>query len=394
MDKITRQMILMDINSIDVPSLIGFIENQEIRLEEMIEHGLSADKRKEIDQHFQHQSTKKQDNNKKNETLQGINNGMYTSSEIQRMLILGEITEEDLTNHTILDPLVIQKIRNYQKRETKFYTWTDLPPLQENRTDLYFFGQPGSGKSCILGSLFVYAQRKHMMGENMHNPAGTLYRNQLIEEMNFGILPHSTISDAEQGVNYIPIDLMDPENGKVHPLNFIEMSGELFNRAYEEGISQETLSAKNYLNNNNKKLLFFVIDYDRHQRVQSAAETSQLSMMSAVLEMLDNFGTLEKTDGIFIIVSKSDLFPNSQNRLDYGEKFLWEDYGMFLQNCITKQEKHHNRFQTVYFPYSIGKVELKDILTAINMECPENIFHAVNIHAHYKNNGRFWNLFK
>ncbi len=395
MDSITKKQILSDINSIDVESLLEFISSNDISLFEMLENGLSNAKKKSIEDYFENLATEQAKGQDKQEILNDINNGFYTSSQIQNLLNRGDISEGDLINGTSLTKELITRIKKYQKRETPFHTWKDLPELLPDRTDLFFFGQPGSGKSCILASLFLYANSKNLIIENTHNATGTRYKNQLIEELRYGILPHSTIADVQKGVNYIPFELLDSED-RIHPLTFIEMSGELLNRAYEDGeITEANLAARSILKSKNKKILFFVIDYYRHKQSDDfSMEASQASVLLTILDLLDREGTLASTDGLYIIISKSDLFPSHENKLDHGEDFLWRHYGSFLQNCLRKQEKYHNRFQTVFFPYSIGNVELKDLLTSIDTECPKNIFHAINVHAHYKNESSFWSFFK
>ena len=79
---------------------------------------------------------------------------------------------------------------------------------------------------------------------------------QSINGINNGVLPQGTPKD---GVNYVPIDLKNPNNGRIHPLNFIEMSGEKFLDFYRDGETEE-ISSKRYLKNDNRKLLFFVFD--------------------------------------------------------------------------------------------------------------------------------------
>ena len=251
-------------------------------------------------------------------------------------------------------------LKKFFKRPTQFNSWADLPPLEKNRTDIYFLGQPGSGKSCILASLFFHANQEGLIIDNNLNPKGNQYRFQLAEEIEFGVLPDSTLADVEKGVNYMPVDLAESIDEKgninnIHPLNFVEMSGELFDKAHEEGAGGKNIGAKGYLSNNNKKLIFFVIDYDQHKQRQEGkiASSAQSSKFQNVLSYLDDSGILKRTDGIYILISKADLFPSGVNRTDYAEEFLKNNYRGFYNNCKILKNKHKDNFELYLVPFFI-----------------------------------------
>ena len=163
-------------------------------------------------------------------------------------------------------------------------------------------------------------------------------------------------------LNYITFELTDPINsGQHHPLNFIEMSGELFDQATMGGVSDNNLNAKNYLNNNNRKILFFVVDYDRHVQnsINPDGNTPQGSKMLTILSLLDQFGTFKNTDGIYILVSKADLFPAGVDAVKYAGDFLNENYMSFINNCKNIKQKYRGEFEIKAYPYSIGNLTLK-----------------------------------
>jgi hypothetical protein len=139
------------------------------------------------------------------------------------------------------------------------------------------------------------------------------------------------------------------------------MSGELFDDAYGDGeVSENNLNAKNYLNNNNRKLLFFVLDYDKHVKneLNPMGETPQGAKMTAILSLLEKFGTFKKTDGIYILVSKADLF-DAGNLEQAAEDFIYDNYKSFIQNCIDIQENNSSEFKIKIYPYSIGNLTMQ-----------------------------------
>jgi hypothetical protein len=263
-------------------------------------------------------------------------------------------------NQTRLTPEIYNKIGYYisGKKQIDFHLWKDLPPLLNDRTDIYFFGQPASGKSCILANFFSYINKYGLFIENAHSIIGVNYKNLIQSEYDLGYLPERT----GEGVNYITFDLIDPNNiNDKYPLNFIEMSGELFDQAAIGGVSDNNLNAKNYLNNNNRKLLFFVVDYDRHVQntLNPDGNTPQGAKMLTILSLLDQFGTFKQTDGIYILVSKADLFPAGVDPVQYAGDFLNSNYMSFINNCKNIKQKYKSEFEIKAYPYSIGNLTLK-----------------------------------
>jgi len=376
MDKITKLQILLAINQMKVSDLIGFIQSGDITIDEMYANGLNAATGSQIDEQIRKEKEHKVTEEEMVATCKQIENGEYNALRIKSMLLEGAINEQLLLRHTSLTPDLVLKIKNYQKQQTPFLSWVNLPPLKDGYTDLYFFGQPGSGKSCILASVFYFLEKEAMILENTHNPEGLRYRNQLTNEISYGILPDST---AAEGVNYIPLELRNPvHEGMRHPLNFIEMSGELFDRAYGKGIEEGNIGARNYLNNTNKKFIYLIIDYHQHERSRTISTgTLQANKLQAILALLDEFGTLNHTDGIYIVVTKADLFPPGVDRNQFAKDFLERNYKNFIMNCKDLQKKYRDRFKIIVYPYSIGEIKFQNMLIQFDMRSPKELVEDI-----------------
>jgi hypothetical protein len=374
MDKRVKLSILLTINNMKLNDLIDFVKLGDISLEEMIDNGLNPVLVSQIQEHFKKESERIVTEEDMINSCKQIENGEVNAIKVRDMLLSGAVTEALLLKHTSLSQQMIDRIRNYQKQPTPFAEWTDLPPLKSGYTDLYFLGQPGSGKSCILASIFYYLNQNGMIIDNVHNLKGTIYRNQLVDEFRYGILPDSTILD---GVNYIPIELLNNSEkfkGRKHPLNFIEMSGELFDKTYNGGISIDSIAARNYLKNTNRKLLYFILDYHEYEESKTVAMgPSQSNKLQAVLALLDQYGTLEHTDGIHIVVTKSDLFPYGVNQKEYAANFVKDNFKGLITNCKNLQEKYRNKFDIIVYPFSIGDVRFQNMLVNISPESPKMV---------------------
>ena len=373
MTTIQKKQILSQINTLNLNDLISLIDDGDITLDEMITEGLSSDKIEGIRTHFKSKQQITVNQSEMISLCNQIEKGDFNVEKIKNLLISDKLTEADLLKYTSLNQDLIYKIQNFNKMSTDFRSWEDLPILEQNRTDLYFFGQPGSGKSCILASIFYYLRENGMIINDAHNPQGNIYRNQLTDEIHMGILPDSTQRD---GVNYIPMELRNySDRSYKHPLNFIEMSGELFDEAYQSGINNNNLAAKNYLDNKNKKLIYFVLDYYMHEKRANSGGASQSSKMEHILSLLEQFGSLNNTDGIFIIISKSDLFPQGVDRNEFALDFLKTRYLNFYNNCKELQIKYG--FEIKLYPYSIGAVKFQNLLIDFNTIPPSEIIQDV-----------------
>jgi hypothetical protein len=404
-------LFYFNINNHDIDVLISKIKsgNPEYSLDKMIEKGLSPDRLKivrdrlkeieEIDIITTNEAARKQqvvdfcnriynDEIGLDEIKIKIQNGFFTMEEIDKYF------NESLLSNDILDKI---KYFIFNKKEILFYEWKDLPQIQANRTDVYFFGQPQSGKSCILANFFSYLHKKGLLIENPHCLIGTKYKNTIYNEFNLGFLPPSTL-DVADGVNYIPFELLNPKTeNREHPLNLIEMSGELFNKAADEGINNDNLNSKQYLSNNNRKIIFFVIDYDKHIKNKQNPDGSapQEPKMVLTLALLEQFGTFNQTDEVIILVSKADLFPENQDPLIFSSDFIEDNYATFLSNLKRFKKQYKEEFKIKIFPFSIGKLMLKKTYVyEPNYFYTEHIVNELLSNTKYfDNGGGIFNIF-
>jgi hypothetical protein len=389
----SKDLFYFNINNHDIEILVSKIQsgNDDYTLDKMLDNGLlparaqsvrarilELDAEEESQKREEEEKKRREEEEKRQEKINGerkqqvinycneIADNRKSLLDIKSDVINGKITLEQMSDNlpdTRLTQEIVNKIKYFiqNKKSVEFYLWNNLPPLLPNRTDIYFFGQPASGKSCILANMFSYINKKGLIIENTHSLIGTHYKNTIQHEYDLGFLPERTDASSD-GVNYIPFELLDPENLKdQHPLNFIEMSGELFDNASMGGVSDNNLNAKNYLNNSNRKLLFFVVDYDHHVQdlINPDGNTPQGSKMLNVLALLDQFGTFKHTDGIYLLVSKADLFPYGVDSTEFASDFLHENYMAFIRNCINIKQKYKGEFQITIYPYSIGNLSLK-----------------------------------
>lgn len=298
----------------------------------------------------------------KDAILDEIRNNKAFISDVQEALNRRVIDSNDLS-YLGYSYDFIERLQQYEPQSAIFPKFSDLPALRENSSDIYFLGMPGSGKSTMLAALFAYCNDAGVMRNIVDNQFGNKYRNQLVLGMAQGYLPASTPTEF---INFIPVDMKYQGQNNFQQLNFIDMAGEKFRRVADEGI-QEFAAYKNYLNNANPKCLIFVVDFFENNRVESLKQDQNLQQ---VLALLEKFGILKKTEAVYLVVTKADLFP-SQNKQEYAEEHIANKYRNFLNACLDAKKSYN--FVLKSFPYSIGPAKFSYILEDCNPETNTNL---------------------
>ena len=206
----------------------------------------------------------------KRNLLDKIRKGHYVESRIREMLELKQISAEDLIHNGIISKEGLDLFLHPPLFLDEQNQWADLPPLKSDKTDIYFFGIPASGKSCLLAGLLHYMDSNALIKLGVTNMIGRKYANALLSLINTSGIGYVPPSTTAEGINYIEAELRSglSEHDETHPVNILEMSGELFIATYNGATTasttlegKKTIGANAYLYNENRKVIFLVIDY-------------------------------------------------------------------------------------------------------------------------------------
>ncbi len=253
----------------------------------------------------------------------------------------------------------------------------DIPTeIEKGYTEIYFWGIPGSGKSCALAGILSYAQNTGDL--SFQDGTGFQYANLLAntfigqnDTCPIGILPPRTNVEETQ---YLPFHLRDGK-GNRHPVALIELSGEIF-KCYFDIRSGNSLSPKlqkvydqvnNYLAGPNRKIHFFVIDLskDPTEIIDKKSGANQLTYLSAAQGFFNNNNTFKRsTDGIYIIATKSDLLNCEEtDKEDRAADRLKRNFPAFINELkdVCKNYKINDNSTLKVIPFSIGEVYFIDI---------------------------------
>jgi len=419
-----QKAVLNSINSYSVTEINNFIKLHGFELNCLIKYGLSAEKLNEIDiELLKRQTTEEQisetaligagmHQSKVNEIFgkqdapvidefdpwreeEEVKEPIFTGNpltedliqrtiekrvsvmDLQDALLNGDLTEGMLKDRCFLDDKMIQRIKDYRIQQMTAIDFEKLPPLKKDRTDFYFLGMPSAGKSCLIASLLSHWMRAGICNPEVTNQRSVEYLRMLGGGFSRGILP---LNNPNLFIDYIELTLNFKEEstnwlGKKSirqyeiPVNILDMAGEKFGKVAERG-KEEFHKHKLYLENDNTKALFFVLDYSVDNDGRDAFEQSLA--LQVVLNNLNDMGILENTDGIYLIVTKSDMFPVPFDQYaEYAKDYVSKYYGSF-KNRLEQLESDYG-FAMEVMPYSIGDCTFSQLLVDYNPESNKNL---------------------
>lgn len=261
----------------------------------------------------------------------------------------------------------------------------ELTQIKRLSTEVYFWGIPASGKSCAIGAILSMASKRGspLVNAFAEQPCqGIDYMMQLCEMF----LKDDKVKPVPSGTpvrfTYEMSFTITDNNHRVHPITFIDMAGELIRCMYKKNaqqrLSDEEEKALTTVTNllkdkrsTNQKLHFFVLEYGGQDRVYG--NLTQLSLLRGAIMYLSAIPTTdgnvfnvfkEKTDGIYLLVTKSDKAKAPLNQLkDYLLNYInsplgYGGIGDLLSEICRKY--HINGGELEVVPFSLGKVCFKN----------------------------------
>jgi hypothetical protein len=373
MENHKKNILLQNCNGLESSQIIAIVQAGEITIEEFKAAGLSQNI---INQILSALTSKEQTENnaaKKKELLEKVIRGRVSADEIKANINNGNFSFDDLSDAGINDR-VVNSLKHYcnSNRITMFRNINQLPPMEEGRTDVYFVGVPGSGKSTMLSGLLNLANRKGVLMPDVYNNDGSIYQTQLISDLNRGVLPNATASGS---YNYVALSLKDDDGAK-HPFNIVEVPGENYVNMFNNGDVSEFL---NYISNSNKKILIFVIDSLAHDTGynDSNSQLDQNLVYVNIVNMFKSNGILDQTDAIYLVANKFDAIKESRYATNNSHDdalaldFLQDEFRNLIENCKDAREECKNKFKIKVLPFSIGNVSYTSIIDNFNREYSE-----------------------
>lgn len=358
-----------------------------------------------------------------------INNDYnFLSLDIVRRLVEERrISIDDLDFENIGDDDVKEEIKdllsnNYQNHQPEQPNEELNIDMNSISTQIYFWGLPSSGKTCVLGSLMSFlqsgnAQNVQSCNSDPRSP-GHIYMHGNNRDGNNGIvgiftprqnrqtilLPGSTPPKDAYNTNYTLRIRGDDGKYKDYPVTIIDFAGETLNKIYDivtrpdkNGTKKEDLKNLKkqlpFLFENKKgkhQMHFFLIDYcnDNNRQNNVLLQTAQF--------IKDEKLFANNTKRISIIVTKIDKtgFPILNDQKCAAERLF--GIGGVYRNFKGVLDAICNDYQIEevnVIPYSVGKLYFQRICVP-DTAYPKELFDKIYKYGLCPNPSGIWSRIK
>lgn len=395
MNDIIKKQILQDCNTIELVDLVTFISNEQISLDEFINAGLDINKINEIKKLAAEvvlkEKEEREKRKKEEEDLNKLQENASIKQEILQNILLDKISAEvikdsveaNIISITDIENLDINKrnkkaLLNYIESNNKIesYSIDKLDPMVEGRTDIYCIGLAGTGKTTMLsGLLKLGTQEGKIIQDTYAGSQGIKFSNTIIQNLNRGFIPPRTLEDS---FIYVPISLKD-NKGISHPLNIVDVPGEIFKDISESG---EVKSFLKYINNKNKKIFFIVVDPYLHYNPTKDSKDQSLEYPN-ILQILKSEGIAEHIDAIYLVTNKFDYLKDNEYPFDDREEgdialeFINTNFRALITSCLNVKEHSRYDFKLKSLPFSIGNLKWGAVLEEFDAKFSETLLEIL-----------------
>ena len=250
--------------------------------------------------------------------------------------------------------------------------------LAKGYTDVFLFGIPSTGKTCLLMGL-IGSNRLNVNTVRSGGPYACALQQYLESGFTIGQTPKDFVATIEAEI---------PDEGGKHKLNLVEMAGEDFAFKIADNpdgkVSFEDIGAgaTEILCNNNHKVFFIIVDptartvafnhiFEEEQpdgtkrsylQQKSVNQGVILKRMVDLLCLPENSKILDKVDFIHIIVTKADTFGDGPQREEKAVAKFMEQHRNILQpltelcraHGINESNKEEENGVPKLFTFSLG----------------------------------------
>lgn len=323
------------------------------------------------------------------------------------------VTYQELLDNQVIPPVITEN--DLMTTEFDLKRAKDFNDFPSGRTDIYFLGVPRSGKSSVLAGLFNAMTTRgnwryvtNISENGLDNSKA--YFNGLVRSVATKKPP---IPTPDETINYINIDVPNAAGTKrTAHLNFVEISGECFRHyAYSQEDSWRReewlkLGASKVIAPKNKKVLFFLLDYNTI--LGNQAGITPIDQQEALQNALDVFTsdgpdrknpskgcTMTKVTSVGVIITKADLMPSDdkEERLRIALDYLNSNFSKFMENlesvCNTFGINKKDGYTPYIFTFSLGKFYPGNTLLFNH----ENSMELASLIERLVPTDRSWNLF-
>ena len=270
----------------------------------------------------------------------------YDKTLVLALLQRGIVTREELFERGLASPASIDKLKD----ELNPVEQTERAHIESEPgvTDVFLFGIPSSGKTCVLtGLLSSSAWSIDFAGQSRD------YMNYLITSCRKGLVPASTVSGY---TTLIRATVKENRGSKVyeHPVNLVEMPGEDFLRKMvlnPDGIMELDdmgIGASELLGNKNPKALFIIVDPSASglvdvdvpgsdESIYRQTISQDLVLRTMISLLIKNKRIMKYVDTINFIMTKADTIrpEDGKDRKQAAKEIIDTHYRVSVDDLIS-----------------------------------------------------------
>lgn len=337
------------------------------------------------------------------------NASSYPASRLLQFLDDGVFRDNELFNAGVLTSRVLDSLRNSASvtlPEMAKVIAQSYPSCDDDATDVYFWGIPSTGKSCLLMGL----SSSDSLDVNLATGSGN-YAEALMHYVDCGKTIPATPGSFVTTLNAT----ITGDDGIAHKVNLVEMAGEDFafkiakNPDGHFAFEDMGTGATQLLMNDNRKVFFIIIDptvsklnyphyYVKNYDEETGnpiydIETLLVDQLLIVKKLIDLFATpenaeiLKKVDAINFVMTKSDLLDSNEGMRDekayqifntkYKSKVLKALKSLCEKYAINESNNHNPKLYT----FSLGRFYVGGIYDYDNTDS-EKIIEAIRLSTH------------
>jgi len=241
--------------------------------------------------------------------------------------------------------------------------------IPEGYTEVYFWGIPGSGKTCALAAILSTAEKMGYLEIAIGPGFDYMTRLKNIFVDDNAILPPPTNVEETQ---YLPFTLKKTNEKFARSVSLVELSGEIFQCFLKKNANKQLFdqhertfnTLMNFLKGKNRKIHFFFIDFDKENRKDDDGYI-QSDYLNSAATFFKNHDIFSKTtDAIYLVLTKSDLMPcKKEERTAFAKEHLQKHNFTAFINALKARCKQHsiNAGKLTVEPFSLGRVYAKQI---------------------------------
>lgn len=353
----------------------------------------------------------------------------YSKDDVEKLLSAGifkqwELQDEELITEKswetlMLDRSLFPQLQDYQIEDPNV-------TATEGCTDIYLFGTPGTGKTCLLmglsGATGITDEKGQTYTINYRIKGGP-YASALQQFVDAGITPATTRGNFVTTINGMISEVGRRGKTIEHHINLVEMAGEHFVRriadSQEVSLADMGTGATKLMMNNNRKVFFIIVDPSKErlkaeyiEQVKDAEGNiiderirkryiSQLDILNKFVGLFglpENQKIMSKVDAIHFIVTKADTLGDMSVRKEKARDILLQKYGSpvaQLRNYCsrTKRINYSTKYRPQVFTFSLGRFYLGDVFDFDKTETFKIIDTIRSVTSGQKQTG-FWERFR